>query len=223
LSQRYYRTVLSRVWQDTRRWGKEQVLVLLLAIATLALQIREGIVRSGDWKPSIIAMVGPYIIYAAIFLVYQFIRAQRLLFAEFQATSRTMEDSLRSIIAERDAALRNLTDKPKRTPAEQHDYETAKKVLQLVGGNGLTAMRHIRRHGTLIFGTYPPVLPQGLALQETLRVYDQCASEGLLTCNANTRNNERTFSIAPTMGKILDELLYEEESGLTGFTDIRRK
>lgn len=198
------------------------MIVLLLAIATLALQIREGIVRSGDWKPSIIAMVGPYIAYAALFLVYQFIRAQRLLFTELQIASQTTEASLRAIISERDTVLRGLTDKPRRTPAEQHDYETAKRTLQLLGLNGLLAMRHIRRHGSLVFGTYPPVLPHGLTLQETLRVYDHCATEGLLTCNANFRNNERTFSIAPTMGKILNELLYDE-GGLPGFTEIPRK
>jgi hypothetical protein len=196
--------------KDIRHWGKVQVIVVLLAVATLALQIREGLVRSGDWKPSIIAIIGPYVAYAILFLLYQFVRSQRLLYVELQTTSRDTEKSLLAIIAERDAALRALTEQRKRTAAEQHDYATAKEALQLVGTKGLTAMRHIRRHGSLTFGTFPPVLPPGLNINDTLWAYNHCASEGLLTCNMNLAKQERTFSVAPKMEKILDELLYED-------------
>ena len=120
------------------------------------------------------------------------------------------EKELSIVISERDQTIAILSTKPKRTPAEQHDYDTVKKALQLLGKRGLIAMRHIRNHGSLTFGTYSPVLPPGLNLDDTLRVYAHCASEGLVTQNDNHRNNERTYAVSPKLEKVLDELLYED-------------
>lgn len=67
------------------RVGTEQVILILLAIVTLALQIRHGLVRQGDWQPSIITIVEPYVFYLILFLLYQFLRVPKLLYEEESA------------------------------------------------------------------------------------------------------------------------------------------
>jgi hypothetical protein len=208
LSQKYYRTVVGRVWKETRHWGKEQVTVILLAIMTLALQVREGLVRSGDWKPSVIATIGPYLAYAALFLFYQFVRSQELLYAELQMASRDAEESLRAVIVERDNALRTFSEKQRRTPAEQYHYDTAKKTIEQLGPSCVIALRHLKTHGRLAFGTYGPELPTGIRRDDLLRIYNACLQAGLVTNWDNASQGERMFEIAPTMNAVLDELLY---------------
>ncbi len=110
-----------------------------------------------------------------------------------------------------DADIRNLTEHPPRSAAEQHDYDTVKGVLKVTGAKGLAALRHIRKHGSLKFGTYPPVIAQGLKVEDMTWVYNHAASEGVLTVDDGGRigAGERTFSISPKMEKVLDDLLFE--------------
>jgi len=116
---------------------------------------------------------------------------------------------LTATIAERDATIHKLSEKPKRSAAQQHDYEVVQNALKLLGEKGVEALRHIRTHDALTFGTYPPVLPVGLSNADTLWVYNHAASEGILTVGGKVAIGERTFSVSPKMELILDELLYE--------------
>jgi hypothetical protein len=210
LSRGYYLTFLRRILAEIWRFGVAQVVVILVAIAALALQIRYGLVRHGDWKPSLFAMLSPYGGLMVAFIAYQFLRVPKLLYTELQAAARSTEESLRAAIIERDNSLQTLREKPPRTPAEQHDYETAKKALQILGNKGLIALRHIRKHGSLTFGTYNPVLPPGLNLNDTFWVYNHCASEGVLSCSEKWGSGEKTYAVSPKMTRILDELLFED-------------
>lgn len=111
-----------------------------------------------------------------------------------------------------------LSEKPQRTAAEQHDYDTAKKALQVVKEKGITALRHLRRQGSTKFGlgSSSAPLPPGLSFNDTLWVYNHCASEGLLTSTEKHGSGEKTFAVSPTMIKILDEVLYEDDATSAG-------
>ena len=119
--------LLRRICTEIWRFGTEQVIVIVLAIAALGLQIRYGLVRQGDWKPSVLAMLWPYAGLMVAFIAYQFLRVPKLLYTELEMASHTTEESLRAAITERDNSLHALKEKPPRTPAEQHDYEQLRK------------------------------------------------------------------------------------------------
>jgi hypothetical protein len=102
----------------------------------------------------------------------------------------------------------NPTDKPKRTMAEQYHYETAMKALQELGPDTEAALRHLKTHGTLTFGTYYPPLPAGMRGDQVFGIYNTCVARGLVTQREKPGSGERTFAIAPTMNGVLDELLY---------------
>ncbi len=103
-----------------------------------------------------------------------------------------------------------LAEKPQRTSAQQHHYETAQKALQKLGPNAVIALRHLKTHRTLIFGMYDPLLPAGMNHEQAMSTYQSCAAEGLVTQRDALKPGtaERTFEIAPTMNEVLDELLY---------------
>ena len=102
---------------------------------------------------------------------------------------------------------------PQRTPAEQHDHDTAKEALKLTGGKGKAALRHLRKHGSLRFsyGTSSGPLPPGLNFNDTLWVYNHCASVGVVTCDEKYGSGEKIFSISPKMERALEELLFTED------------
>jgi hypothetical protein len=112
-------------------------------------------------------------------------------------------------VKQREADLRALKENPLRSAAEQHEYDTVKGVLKVTGDKGIKALRHIRKHGSLTFGTFSPVLAPGLNAQEMQWVYNHAASEGVLTVGGKQELGERIYSISPKMEKALDEALYE--------------
>lgn len=216
---KYYRTCLLRIWHETWRWGKGQVLVILLAIATLAWQLRAGLLRRTDWRPSVIATIGPYVAYGIIFLLYQFLRVPALLYCERDTLATTAENALRNEVAEREKRIHLLT--PKRPPAEQRDCEKVKQALVVLKRTGLIALRHIRDHRSLTIGApgspyAPAFLPAGLSQQEALFVYRHCANEGILKRDTNLGNTLETFTVPDHMSKILDEVLFATESTSAG-------
>jgi hypothetical protein len=152
-------------------------------------------------------------LYAFSFVIYSIAQLCRIP-KKLDDDRAAREQSLNDSIAEKDDAIRKLISEPKRTPAEQHDYETAKRALEVVREKGITALRHIRRHGSLTFayGSSSSPLPPGLTFNDTLWVYNHCASEGLLTCNEKYGSGEKTFTVSPKMSKVLDELLYVNDS-----------
>jgi hypothetical protein len=105
---------------------------------------------------------------------------------------------------------RALKEKPKRTHAEEHDYDRAKKALEQFGPRAYIALRHLRAQGSLAFGTYSPPLPEGVNGNETVWGYDTCVAEGLVSRSDSTpKQGEATFRIGPKMDNILEELLFE--------------
>jgi hypothetical protein len=108
--------------------------------------------------------------------------------------------------------LRALVAKPPRTAADQHRYDTGRKLLQGFGERksiAVQALRHLRAHGSLTFGTFAPPLPPGLKLDDVLWAYGACLPDGLVTVSQDHPRGERTFSIPLAMNALLDELLYE--------------
>ncbi len=199
------------------------MIVIVVAIVTLALQIKYGVLRPGDFWPSVAATILPYVALIFLFILYQLLRVPRLLHEEQGASFATKETELHSVIKQRDQTILDLQP-PKRTPAEQHAYDTLKSALDTTKRDGLTALRHLKNHGTLTFGTYDPQLPVGMTRDQIFWVYNHCLSLGIVTRTANLGHSEFTYSISPNpaMVKALDEALYEGE-GLSGFADIRRK
>jgi len=106
----------------------------------------------------------------------------------------------------------NSADKPKRTKAEQYHYENAVKALHELGSGAAVALRHLKTHGTLTFGTYYPLLPSGMSGDQAFGIYNTCVARGLVTQLEKPGSGERTFAIAPTMNDVLDELLYATPS-----------
>jgi hypothetical protein len=151
----------------------------------------------------------------ATFASYRVWRKDRLA-ATAELDARKM--SLNTIIAEqrheianRDEKIRLLTEKAKRTPAEQHDYDKLKKALEMFKQTGHVALRYIRSVGTVTFGQpYPPTLPSDLTPDKALWVYRHCATEGLLNSSPNTGRTQETFSVPPKLEKIYDEVLFPE-------------
>lgn len=125
----------------------------------------------------------------------------------------TMRDQA---IKQRDEIINSLSA-PKRTRAEQDDYDTVKRALKLVGTSGIAAVRHLRRQGSLSFnhGGCGGPLPPGQSMEQALWAYRHCASEGVLSQEANFGNTGSTFSIKPHMEKVLAEALYEDENPVT--------
>jgi hypothetical protein len=119
---------------------------------------------------------------------------------------------------------RDTPTPPKRTPAERHAFESVKAALDLTKDTGLAALRHLKNHGTLVFGTYDPELPPGLKRDQALWVYNHCLSVGIVTRKANLGHSEFVYSLSPNPAilKALDDLLFPE-NGFSGFTDVRHK
>jgi hypothetical protein len=205
-------TYRARFWQrfrtDATPWARDNIvwgLIALIAPSILAYasnrhtQIDLELIRNAIW------------FYAASLLIYVFVHLWRTA-AKLDADRSATERRLLAELAYRDVTIVKLQTKPSRTPAEQHDYDVAVRALKEFGEPAIIALRHLRTHGTLTFGTFAPTLPLGLSLDRTLWAYNACRGDGLVTCQDNyPRQGDRTYHIAPTMGPILAELLYQAE------------
>jgi hypothetical protein len=197
-----------RLRKDAAPWARDNIFwgILVLVLPPLSIYLRDRHAQI-DWGLIRTTLV----LYAVAFAIYLLAHVGRIP-KKLDVERDARETILLGRIAEQLETLRTLTEKPKRTPAELNDYETVRKALQVVKEKGITALRHIRKHGSLKFGFYNPVLPPGLTANETLWVYNHCASEGVLTCTEKAGSGERTFAVSPKMDKVLDELLYENEA-----------
>jgi len=207
----YYRRSGKRFLKDATPWARDNILwgIVVLVAPPLAIYLRDrhaeidwGLIKATLW------------LYGFALGIYALVHVCRVP-KKLDDDRATREHELLTNVAELKRTIQKETEKAKRTPAEQHDYDTAKKALLLLKEKGLIALRHIRKHGSLTFGTYNPVLPPGLNANDTLWVYNHCASEGLLTCNEKLGSGEKTFAVSPRMTKILDEVLYENDSSST--------
>lgn len=211
----YYTRFWKRFRKDATPWARDNIIwgVTVLVVPAVVAYLRDPHGQI-DW----VLIRNSLILYAFAFSVY-ILAYLRLTPKRLDDDRQEREQLLLATIADREQTIRKrdetvriLADKPKHTPAEQHDYDIAKKALQLLKEKGVAALRHIRRQGSLTFGigmaTGP--LPRGLSFNDTLWVYNHCASEGLLTCSEKIGSGLKTFAVSPKMEKILDEVLYEE-------------
>ena len=186
-----------------------------------------------QWETSVtlLLFIAPISALASV-IIFRVFLSPLLVYRKLEAVSRDTESHLREAITtheqtinERDQEIHALLDKSKRTPAEQHDYDTAKECLRILGQTGIDALRFLRKRGTLSFnssGGCTAELPAELKLQNALWAYRHCASEGVVVCNSNLGATASTYSISPKMETILEELLFQDK-GLSGLADVRRK
>jgi hypothetical protein len=102
---------------------------------------------------------------------------------------------------------------PERTKAQQHDYETAKKVVSESGPRVIAVLRFVRRHGEVRFGVFPPVqLPGNIGSKEMQSILDDLTQKELVSRRDihEPGNPQSVYDIAAPMKVALEEILYEE-------------
>lgn len=204
-----------RFVRDATPWARDNIVwgVVVLVVPPLAAYFRDPHAQI-DWP----LIKNALWLYGFAFLIYALVHLCRTP-KKLDADRDTREILLVSSIAineedirKRDETIRVLTDKPKRTAVEQRHYETAEKALQKLGGRAAIALRHLRQHKSLQYGMYDPILPAGMTGSEFVNLCSACVEEGLVSQrNGYPTLGERTFEIAPTMEKALDELLYKPD------------
>lgn len=131
--------------------------------------------------------------------------------------AESLDAGLRSELSERDQkiisqeqTIQKFSEKPKRSPVEEHHYATAKIALNRLGANGSALLRHLNLHGTLTFNQFAPPLPVGLSPEAAREILNRCVGEQLVTIrqNPNRVSWDYVYEIAPGMKAALDELLY---------------
>jgi hypothetical protein len=108
---------------------------------------------------------------------------------------------------------------PKRSKAQQHDYELAKKTIAESGQKAIAVLKFVRMHGEQTFGNYGPAqLPDNVSGSEMRNILDDLARRGLITRRdvQEPRNPHSVYDIAAPMKEILEELLYEDGAGGPG-------
>jgi hypothetical protein len=202
----YYLRFWRRFIKDATPWARDNIIwgLIVLVVPPLFVYFRNRRAQI-DWTVTK-STIWLYLIFLSAYILVHLCRTP----AKLDADRDVNEKSLSAALAERDETILRLSAKPQRTPAEQHYYDVAKKTLQQFGPKAAIALRHLKTHGSLTFGTYnPQFLPPGLTASEAIWAYNACAGEGVVTCRENPRMGERTFQIAPPMNQVLDELLYE--------------
>jgi hypothetical protein len=129
-------------------------------------------------------------------------------------------------IESRDRALQDL-QKKRRTPAEEHNYQLARRALEELGSDATAVLRHLRNHESLTatsptiqFG--PPsydIQPamQSMNTKTVVAMLDACAARDLVTRTPFTRSSGgvvpitgSTYQIASGMRSAIEELLYQD-------------
>ncbi|MGA2201793.1 MAG: hypothetical protein ABSG40_07510 [Terriglobales bacterium] len=212
----YYRRFWRRFFKDATPWARDNIVwgMIVLVVPPLAAYLRHTdsqidwvLIRTSLW------------LYACAFSVYILAHLCRTPKKLDDERAITEQEFVRKIaeqeheIDERNEQIRTLSEKPKRSAAEQYHFDRAKKALKRFGPKAVTALRYLRTQGSLIFtgpGGAGVSLPAGLSLQEALWAYNACAGEGLVTSTEKYGSGERTYAIPETMKSVLDELLYDE-------------
>ena len=128
---------------------------------------------------------------------------------------RTARLQAESRIDEQDQEIRRLTEAPKRSAAEQHHYDTAKKCIDRFGEKAILSLRHLRTCETFTVvspgmsnSSASTFLPSGVTLAEMDWALGACAGYGVVTYAGRFKSTDRTYEIPESMKKALDELLY---------------
>ncbi len=113
------------------------------------------------------------------------------------------------MIAERDVNIRKLTDKPKRSQAEEHYYQEAKEVVAKLSDPTKQVLRHLLTHEKLDAGTYDKV--DGRTPQEVVGILNEFHfSPGTRLVRKQVSHHPRIvwWEIVPGYRSVLAELLY---------------
>jgi hypothetical protein len=202
----YSRRFWKRFIKDATPWARDNIIwgLLALLVPPVFIYLRSRHPQI-DW-PLYKTTVSFYGVALVTYILVQLCRVP----AKLDAEREGVEALLRTTLVEREQTITKLTTNPPRSPAEQHHYDVAQRTLQRFGPKAEMALRFLKSQGSVNFGTYnPSFLPPGLNGHDALWAYNACAGEGVVTCRDNyPRMGERTFEVAPTMSKALDELLY---------------
>jgi len=119
----YYTRFWKRFRKDATPWARDNIIwgVIVFVGPPLAAYLRDPHTQI-DW----VLFKNTLLLYAfafSIYVLFHLCRTPRKL----DADRAIREQGLSTIIAERDQIIASLSAKPKRTPAEQHDYDRAKK------------------------------------------------------------------------------------------------
>lgn len=210
----YHKRFWKRFFKDATPWARDNILwgVLFLVVPPLIIYARDRHAPV-DWVP----IRATLILYALAFAIYALVHLCRVP-KKLDQERDAREAVLKATIKERDQTIQQQSEtilasseKPRYTPAEQHDYDKAKKALQQFGQKAVTALGHLRTQGPLVFGTFDPLLPSGLNRDDAMWAYNACAGEGLVSREMNSpKQGDIAFAIAPKVERVLDDLLYDE-------------
>lgn len=115
------------------------------------------------------------------------------------------------IINSQKQQIEALSNKPKRTPAEEHHFAQAKAALQRIGPDGIEVLRHLHRAGSMTFGNMAPPLPPGMTRDGVQQILNLCWQQHGLVTREESRHGlhiDYVYKIAQGMQKALDELLF---------------
>lgn len=213
----YHARFWKRFRKDATPWARDNIVwgAVVLVVPPLAIYLHDPHAQI-DWA-LIRTTIVLYVFALMVYILAHLGRTPKKLDLERDARETGLIGGIVDrdrVLKERDEVIRTLSEKPKRTAAEQHHYDIANNFLQKVDPSFKIALRYLKTQGKVTFGTYSPSLPVGIASAEQLvDIYLECLREGLVAKSDNSQRSERTFEIAPTMNNVLDELLYETGPG----------
>lgn len=214
---------LPHFWSDLKARFWAIVLSVITAALILFAQIYYGVIRDAI-RGRVLSILWPYAVLMVAFTVYHLARTPWLISNEqvevIAALNKAVSDlestttSLKSTISEKDAEIRALKQ-PRRSAAEQHNYDKAKAFLNKRGPKFVEALRHLHTHGDLTYSsvgvTMVTIWPSRMDRNEAISIYDACIGEGLVTMQEIPGVlPARKIFIAPGMTNVLSELLYSE-------------
>ncbi len=213
----YYTRFWKRFRKDAEPWARDNILwgivVLIGPLLAARLLHRHLLV---DWE-LVYTTLGLYAVAAVIYAAVHVCRVPKKLDTERGAREAALARGLSDYeqkIKERDDAIRAQSEKTKRTPAEQHNYDKLKKCLDRFGDKAAIALRHLRARGSIIItapgmgNTSGSFVPPDINLSELNWALGACAGEGVVIINEPFGKNERIYEIAKNMDKALEDLLY---------------
>ncbi len=210
-----------RFFKDASPWVRDNIgwSLIVFIVPPLAAYFRDRHAPM-DW----VLIKNSLVLYGFALLVYV-LAYLRLTAKNLDHDRGLREQALAGIISERERTIKEREDeisslrlKPKRSAAEQADFDLINRALTVVGKEkGKAALRFLKNKGTARFGisfgnpTTGPTPPSGLTLNDLLHVYHHCDSEGIVVMDRDPLGGSwETFTMSSHMSKALDAALFEE-------------
>ena len=218
----YYSRLWSRFFRDSITWVRDNILLacfmaIMPPIAVWVLHSNERL----DWA-LIKITIELYLLLFGVYCLIQLCRSPKKLDEDRDSRERTLvrdvsdrDQKIRDRdeqIVERDSKIADL-QKPRRTAAQQHEYDHAKSSLSKASPKAASVLKFVYRHGEQIFGMYNPAqLPDGISADEMRSIIDGLAKDGSVSRRdiQEPRNPHSVYDIAASMKPILTILLYEK-------------